>query len=129
MMQQALRTRLLNDATIAGLVGTRIDWDARPQGKPLPAITLAMVDTRDQHMGGPQVTRSSIIQVDCWASKANDAHTLADAVIAELQPALTVSGIRFLGAFLTATSMSEDTDNGLVYRVMVRGSISHTPIP
>ena len=126
MMQQALRSRLLADGTVAALVGTRVDWDARPQGKSLPAITLAMVDNRDQHMGGPQVTRNTIIQADCWALKAADAHNLAEAVIAELQPPATVSGVRFLGAFLTATSMSEDTDSGLVYRVMVRGNIAHT---
>jgi hypothetical protein len=126
MMQTALRDRLLADATIAGLVGTRVDWDARPQGKPLPAVTLAMVDPRDQKMDGPQATRNTIIQADCWASKAIDAHTLAEAVIAELQPAATVSGVRFLGAFLTSTSSSEDTEIGPVYRVMVRGSIIHT---
>lgn len=129
MMQQALRTRLMDDATISGLVGTRVDWDVRPQGKALPAITLSMVDVRDQHMGGPQATRRTIIQADCWASKASDAHTLAEAVIDELQPAANVDDTRFLGAFLSATSMSEDTDNGLVHRVMVRGDIWHTPIP
>jgi hypothetical protein len=126
MMQQALKTRLLADATISDLVGTRVDWDARPQGKPLPAITLSKIDPRAQHMGGPQATRNTIIQVDCWASKASDAHTLAEAVVAELQPAATVGGVNFLGAFLTDTSMTEETDNGTVYRVMVRGSISHT---
>jgi hypothetical protein len=87
----------------------------------LPSITLAMVDNRDQKMDGPQVTRSTVIQADCWALKSIDAHTLAEAVIVELQPALTVGSVRFLGAFLTSTSSSEDTDNGLVYRVMVRG--------
>ena len=126
MMQQALRTRLLNDATVAGLVGTRVDWDARPQAKALPAVTLSMVDVRDQHMGGAQVTRGTIIQADCWALKPLDAHNLAEAVIAELQPKATVSGVTFLGAFLTATSMSEDTDNGMIYRVMVRGDLHHT---
>jgi hypothetical protein len=126
MMQSALRDRLLADATITGLVGTRVDWDVRPQGKALPAITLAMVDERDQGMGGAQVTRNTIIQADCWASRAIDSHTLAEAVITELQPALTVGSVRFLGAFLSATSMSEDTGDGLVYRVMVRGRIVHT---
>jgi hypothetical protein len=129
MMQQALRTRLLNNATVSGLVGTRVDWDARPQGKSLPAVTLAMVDIRDQHMGGPQVTRKTIIQADCWATKPIDAHTLAEAVIIELQPPATVDDTQFLGAFLTAPSMSEDTDNGMVFRVMVRGDLFHTPIP
>lgn len=126
MMQSALRERLLNDATVAGLVGTRVDWDVRPQGKSLPAVTLSMVDTRDQHMGGPQVTRNTIIQADCWALKAIDAHSLAEAVVTELQPPALVGGVQFLGAFLTASSMSEDTDVGIVFRVMVRGNIVHT---
>jgi hypothetical protein len=129
MMQSDLRTRLLADATISGLVGTRVDWDARPQGKSLPAITIAKTENHDQHMGGPQVTRGPIIQVDCWASKPIDAHTLGEAVIAALQPQADVGSTRFLGAFLTDTSMSESTDNGMVYRVMVRGTLWHTPIP
>ena len=129
MMQSDLRSRLLADATISGLVGTRVDWDARPQGKPLPSITLSMVDVRDQHMGGPQATRRTVLQVDCWADKPITSHTLAEAVINELQPQADVGSTRFLGAFLTSTSMSEDTDNGMVFRVMVRGDLWHTPIP
>lgn len=125
-MQQALKAKLIADAAISALAGTRIDWDARPQGSSLPAITLAMVDDRDQHMGGPHVTRNTIIQADCWALKAADAHNLSEAVIAELQSVATVSGVRFLGAFMTSTSMFEDTDSGIVYRVMVRGKIVHT---
>jgi hypothetical protein len=126
MMQTALRDRLLADATITALVGTRVDWDVRPQGKALPAITISKTELHDQHMGGPQVTRNPIVQIDCWASKPADAHTLSAAVISELQPAATVSGVRFLGAFLTETSSVEDTDNGIVHRVMVRGNIVHT---
>jgi hypothetical protein len=126
MMQQALRSRLLNNSTITGMVGTRVDWDARPQGKPLPSVTLSMFDNRDQHMGGPQATRNTIIQADCWAANASDAHNLAEAVITELQPPLTSGGVAFLGAFLAANSSVEDTDNGLVYRVMVRGNLLHT---
>jgi hypothetical protein len=129
MMQAQLRSRLMADGTIAGLVGTRVDWDVRPQGKALPAITIAGVTFHDQHSGGPQATKRTILQVDCWALKPIDAHTLGDAVVAELQPPLEVGDTKFLGAFLTTSSSSEDTADGLVYRVMVRGDIWHTPIP
>jgi hypothetical protein len=127
MMQTALRTRLLNDGTIAGLVGTRVDWDARPQAKALPAVTLSLpYDMRDQHMGGSQVTRMSTFQIDCWAEKAITAHTLGEAVVTAIQPAATVGGVRFLGAFPEVASSTETTEAGLVYRVMVRGQIAHT---
>lgn len=127
-MQQALRTRLLNDGTIGGLVGTRVDWNIRPQGKPLPAITLErVVGDHAQTMSGLQVTQGPLIQVDCWASKYTDAAALRDAVIEILTTPAVQSGIRFLGAgnVMDADS-SESTDGGIVHRTMIRANVWHT---
>lgn len=127
-MQQALRTRLLNDSTIGGLVGTRVDWNIRPQGKPLPAITLErVVGDHAQTMSGLQVTQGPLIQVDCWASKYTDAAALRDAVIEILTTPAVQSGVRFLGAgnVMDADS-SESTDGGIVHRTMIRANVWHT---
>jgi hypothetical protein len=128
MMQQALRARLLADADVSALVSTRIDWDARPQGKPLPAITLQVAfDPRDKHMGGTQATRKSRVRAQCWATKPADAHNLAEAVISALDPGAIQDGVRFLSTFATSLGgIAEDTDNGLIYRQIVDLDVIHT---
>lgn len=128
MMQTALRTRLKNDATVASLVGTRIDWNARPQGKSLPAITLQTIhDGRPQKMSGFQVTRQTLVQVDCWGEKYADARNAAEAVIACLVPAADESGVRFLRSFVDrGMDTLEDTDNGQVHRVSIDLRVTHT---
>jgi hypothetical protein len=122
-MQTALRARLLADATIAGLVGSRVDWGLRPQAKALPAITLTLVPSpRDYHMGGAQVTQHYRVQVDCWATTYKGAHDLREAVIAELEPA---SG-SFLGSFVERSAdMPERTDTGEVHRASLDFKVTH----
>lgn len=130
MMQSALRSRLLANATVIALTSTRIDWDARPQGNTLPAITLETAfDERDQHFGGNQVTLQPRVRVHCWALKPADAHNLAEAVISCLVPAADQDGVRFLRSFATRLGgTSETTDSGtpLIYRQIVDLKINHT---
>lgn len=130
-MQTQLRTRLLNDATISGLVGTRVDWNVRPQGKPLPAITLYLPnDIRDQHMGGLQTTRGPEVQVDVWAETASEAATLREAVITLLATGAVQDGITFFGAQdIRASNMVEQVGDKIIHREMVRASVWHTVIP
>lgn len=122
-MKTALRSRLLADGTIAGLVGTRVDWGLRPQGKPLPAISLTMIPTpRDYTMEAAQVTQIYRVQVDCWAATYASADAVRQAVIAELEPA---SG-SFLGAFVQRDQdMPERTDAGEIHRASLDFKIIH----
>jgi hypothetical protein len=122
-MQTALRSRLLADATISGLVDQRVDWGLRPQAKTLPAITLTLIPTpRDYHMGGAQATQHYRVQVDCWAETYKAAHELREAVIAELEPANSA----FLGGFVERTAdMPERTDTGVIHRAMIDFKITH----
>jgi hypothetical protein len=122
-MQEALRTRLKADPTIAGLVGPRVDWGLRPQGKPLPALALTLVPTpRDYTMGGADATQHYRVQVDCWAEDYRGAHELRDAVIAELEPA---SG-EFLGGFVTRNfDAPERTDSGIINRAVLEFKLFH----
>jgi hypothetical protein len=114
---------LLADATIAGLVGQRIDWGLRPQAKALPAITLTLVPTpRDYHMGGAQKTQQHFVQIDCWASKYADAESLRQAVIAELEPA---SG-SFQGSFVQRDQdMPERTDTVEIHRASLDFKVTY----
>jgi hypothetical protein len=130
-MQAELRTRLKDDATVSGLVGTRIDWITRPQGKALPAITLQTVsDPRPQHMGGNQDTRQTMVQADCWGGTYAASRGVADAVVACVLPAANVGNVRFLRSFVdNERDGAEETETGLVYRVSVDLRVTHTPIP
>jgi hypothetical protein len=113
-MQAALRSRLLADATIAGLVGTRVDWGLRPQAKALPAITLDLPGSpRGYHMGGAQATQITRVQIDAWAATPKQAKDIADAVIAELEPR---SGSFEPSFVLLDRSTNEKVDDGVVYR-------------
>jgi hypothetical protein len=113
-MQAALRSRLLADATIAGLVGTRVDWGLRPQAKSLPAITLDLPGSpRDYHMGGAQNTQITRVQIDAWGTTPKQVKDIADAVIAELEPR---SGSFEPSFVLLDRSTNEKVDDGVVYR-------------
>ena len=127
-METQLRARLKADATISGFVGTRVDWGVRPQGKPLPAITLTMaVDGRDQTLSGVQATQGPLVQVDCWGATYADAAALREAVVSLLAAPAVQSGVRFLGAQnISTTDLPEKTDTGMVFRSMVRANIWHT---
>lgn len=126
-MQTQLRTRLFGNATIAGKVATRVDWNVRPQAKGLPAIMLSVVaDPRPQHMAGMQVTRQTLVQVDIFANGYPDVATLREAVIAELVPAVTVGGQVFLRSFVEAVRESVDSiETGLVQRCSIDIQVTH----
>jgi hypothetical protein len=82
--QQALRTRLLGDGPLAALVSTRIDWNERPQGKVLPALTLQCVgDGREQHFKGFHSLQAARVQYDVWADSYATAAAIRDALIGE----------------------------------------------
>lgn len=81
--KQAHRTRLLADGPLASLVSTRIDWDERPQGKPLPALTLQCIgDGREQNFKGFEGLQPSRVQYDAWGEDYASASAVMDAAIA-----------------------------------------------
>jgi hypothetical protein len=81
VIETAIRTILLADATVSGLVATRVYSGTMPQRGTFPLITLKKVDklsdlTLDDAVG-PNVLR---VQVDCWAQTVDGARALAVAV-------------------------------------------------
>lgn len=84
-MEEALRALLRADTAVAAIVGTRVDWNTRPQGDALPAITLHRITgSPGYHVAGSDGLYESVVQVDCWASSFPAAKTLARAVEAAL---------------------------------------------
>jgi hypothetical protein len=120
-----LRTRLLADAAVAALVGTRVDWGLRVQGGPLPALRLTLIPTpRAYTMAGADTTQQYRVQVDCYGETYKAAYDLRAAVVAEMEPA---SG-EFLGSFVERDfDNSERTDAGVVHCRTLEFKITHIP--
>jgi len=125
--EPSLRTRLKDDAGVAAIVGTRIDWTVRPQGSSYPAVVLRTIsDGRPQHMGGFQNFRETRVQIDCFAATRATASALSAAVIAAIAPAAEVSGVTFRRAFIdTVRDLGANTDTGFVHRDSIDALIWH----
>jgi len=84
-MQEDLRAVLAADATLTGLVGTRIYPGVRPQGSALPAVVFLMISSLpDYHLGGPSGLESERVQIDCYGATYAAAMEVAAAVKAKL---------------------------------------------
>ena len=110
-LETALSARLLNDATFAQDVGSRVDWMRRP-GRSLPAVTFQIVsDPRPQHMSGFQRVRQTRVQADVWAARPGDAVDLRERVIAIMVPAATSEDVRFQRAMIPNVRPGFDGDD------------------
>lgn len=115
-MEEALRTMLLGNASIAALVGTRVDWGLRPQSAALPAICLTVIsDGPVNHtLDGPGPSRARV-QVDCFGVSYASAKAVSRAVRRLLD---TYSDATFLGVFLAgARDLPDDDGVNLVHGV------------
>ncbi len=100
-MQSGVRARLLANSTVVGLVGTRIDWGQRPQGAPYPSIVLQTIsDPRPAHLKDYEEARSTLVQMDVYATTYAAALSIARAAIAVLKVPTTISGKVFGPAFV-----------------------------
>lgn len=120
-----LRTRLVNDATVAAIVGTRVYWEVRPQGSSLPAIVMYLIaGERDQHLGGVMATQGNQVQFDCIAVSKSASVDLRQAVIAVIEPRGTAGATEFQGGNVDLfRALVEDTADGLVRTEQVRATI------
>lgn len=102
--ETALRSRLKDDATVAGIVGSyeghpSIDWKERPEKHPFPAIVLEVVfGDRSQHMAGFNTFQPYRTQFRCTAEDPKTAAELRNAVIACIAPATVKADMEFLRA-------------------------------
>lgn len=126
-METALRSRLKDDAAVAALASTRIDWGVRPQGSPLPAIVLTNVfDDRSQHMAGFDGFRTTRVQIDCYAASKADAVALREAALNAVVPAATKSGVTFLRAQgISVLDRGEQAETGFIHRELIDLQLWH----
>ncbi|WP_417723957.1 tail completion protein gp17 [Salipiger sp.] len=67
-MEEELRAMLRAETAVAALVGARVYWGERPQGDPLPAVVLTVVDDREgSTLSGGDGLFLGMVQADCYA--------------------------------------------------------------
>lgn len=100
----SIRTRLLADASVAALVGTRIQSDVLEQGQTLPAITYQVIDTvPNETLAAISDVSRARVQVDCFGATRGAANALADAVRLSLQMFRGLIGSQFVNGIQMPT--------------------------
>ncbi|AHE56011.1 tail completion protein gp17 [Sphingomonas sanxanigenens] len=120
-MEEALIARLLAFAGIANIVGERVWPLVRPEGTPLPALTLQVISpNRTYTQDGPSGFYGPRVQFDSWGASYEDAKLVSRQVTAAVELPAIVGGIRFDAGFLDSERDMPITDipgGGKAYRV------------
>jgi hypothetical protein len=128
-MEEALVARLLATASVTSLCGSRINWNARPQGQQTsPDIVLTRVSgVRDYSTSGPIGYVQSRVQIDCYAVTYTACVSLSRAVRVALSgwknPALPA---QILGSFLDLERQSFEDGTPPLHRVSFDFIIHHS---
>lgn len=84
-MEEDFRALLLGDASVLALCSGRVNFADHPQGQPLPAIVLTLIDDAEgHHLKGPDGLSTGRVQVDCYATTYGAAVQLSRAARAVL---------------------------------------------
>lgn len=80
-----LRTFILADGTVAGLIGNRLYPHKLLQGAPFPAVTYQVIsEVRGHKMNGPDGLPATRVQIDCWGRTFASVSAIAAAILAHL---------------------------------------------
>lgn len=129
-MEEDLTAWLLAGTALTALVGTRINWDERPQLEALPSVTLQVVSAAvDYHHGGRTDLQRARVQADIWAATASQALAIKRALTARIE-ALQTSPSGVLAAGFIENDLSTDPEqlggSARVFRRIVDFFIWHT---
>lgn len=127
-MESELRARLKAAPSVTTIVGTRIDWDVRPQRDQLPALVLETVIGDDtQHMGGLDTFAQTVVQFNCFAATKKQAVELREAVKAVVIEPATQGGVEFLRATdITRFQRPSNTEAQFVHHEILECRLWHT---
>lgn len=127
-IEAAIRTRLIDDTAVAGLVATRVYWIERIQGQNYPGITLQIFDEdRAQHLTGFHSLQRLDVQVDVWALSHASGKIIKDAVIAALVPQGLFHEFKFSRAFVRARDLSERVEDRTIFRPSMDFTFHYSP--
>ena len=103
-----LRTFILADATVTGLVVARMSPMRLPQNPTFPALVYTQISgPRDRNLSGPSGRVVARFQIDCWAKTYLQAQSLADAVRARLDGYQGTMGATVVGS----VALENETDD------------------
>ena len=127
---KAMRARLVSDATITGLVGTRVYPGKAPQDVTLPYVVYSRVSTtRTPTLNGPTNVPETRIQLDVIANSQASAEQVATALRNRLDGFTGVSAsVTVLSSVVEdEQDLSEaiDGSDSLYYRVVMDVLIQH----
>ena len=110
MIESAIRTRLVADPTLSGLVAGRIYPGIAPQRGALPRIVYSRTSTRRiLEMAGPSGLAQPRLRFEIFANDYSDAKDIAEALRVSLDGfAGTISGT------VVALAEVEEEDDGIV---------------
>ena len=120
-----IRTKLLADGTISGLVSTRIYALKLPQKPTYPAITYSRISgPRSQLLDGPSTWGFARLEYDSWAKSYVSAQSLAAAVRVDLDGFVgSLNGRSVVIRLENERDLYEDEDK--LYRVTQDYLVSH----
>lgn len=102
--------RVLADASLTGLISTRVYVEWAPQNTDMPYVTFQVVSTvEDHHTQGSSGLAHSRIQFDVWAETIASRDSVVDALRSEFQSVrgeLTVGGTFAYGSGWSGPSNS-----------------------
>lgn len=114
---ETVRAALIADATVAGLVGTRISPPPRPQDSGEPAVVLQVIGTEPEwHLRGQSDLDKVVLQIECHGTTYQQAKVLAAAVraVLELRGDVMTSEIREHESVTETHQFTQDWDVWIV---------------
>lgn len=124
-MEEALRSRLLEDEAVKAIVGTLVDWSRRSGGYPCIVLT-ALPSLMPQTYKGFMEMRSTRVQIDCLALDRKTVIALRKAAIAAVVPAGEFHGTKFRRSFIdSVTDKGSQTGTDFVERDKIDAIIWH----
>lgn len=131
MIEEDLRARLLADAGVRAIAGSRVDWGLRPDKGNPNAITLTAVSTGAfYNYRGRDRMSSPRIQFDCWGARPGDAIRLARALVTLMESPGQQGGTKFAPAQLQV-EIGPDADEAaggtIIYRCIRDFAVWHRP--
>lgn len=96
MFEEQLTKRLLEAVPVAAIFGVAVNWQDRPDGSLLPALTLSIAaDPREYNHDNPDEWQQVRVQVDSRAESYLEAKNGLRAVLSELESEKTLDSVHF----------------------------------
>jgi len=129
VIEEAIRNKLLNDANVSALVGTRIYTNEIPQKPTYPVILYEQINSeRDFTMQGPSGIVTTSIQIRAYDSNYSGVKDLTTKIRQVLNGLTeTILGVNIFGIFLQNESDEYDEDLE-INSTILDYSISHDEV-